>query len=129
MAQTRQWRGWDINRVVYFYLFFEMINSLYNYFVRDWLLRLYGKKLFNPTSINVITYILSQKCEAPPPASMLCSCFGAVCVVTATLLHMHVRVRNHVSIQAFQVNSVIAEAHLLTAGAGLLHSSCCFRVP
>lgn len=80
-------------------------------------------------NINVMTYFLSHQCEASPPASRLSGSFGAVCVATATLLHMNVRVWNHISIQAIQVNSAIAGACLLTAGTRMLHSSCCFRVP
>ncbi len=81
------------------------------------------------TYINAMTYFLLHQCEASPPASRLSSSSGAVCVYTATLLHMGVCVGNHISIRAVQVNSAIAGACLLTAGARMHHSRCCFRLP
>lgn len=87
-------------------------------------------------NICMVTYVKmcncetvsSQQCEASLLANMSSDC-GAVCVGTATLLHMHVCVGDLVSIQTEQVNSAIAEVCLLTAGAGTLHGCCCFRVP
>lgn len=76
-----------------------------------------------------MTYCVLRQSEASPPASGLSNRSGALCVATTTLLHMDVGVGYHLSIQAVQVNGAIAEACLLTAGAGMLHRSCCFRVP
>lgn len=72
---------------------------------------------------------LSQQCEASLPANMMSSSCGALCVGTTTLLHIHVCEGGTVSIWADQVYSAIAVACLLTAGARMLHSCCCFRVP
>lgn len=93
------------------------------------IVRTIWEELLHPTSVNVIIYFLLHQCEASPPASRLSSSFGAVSVATATLLHMDVCVWNHLLIQALQINSAIAGARFLTAGARVLHSSCFFRVP
>lgn len=82
-----------------------------------------GRNFYIPHPLLQSHFLLHQ-CEASPPASTLSSSSGAVCGVTATVLHMDVCVGNNISIQAVQVNRASAGACLLTTGAGMLHSSC-----
>lgn len=77
------------------------------------------------SSINMIQ--LHQR-EASPLASRRTCRSCTVFVATATFLHVDVRVRNHISIHAVKVDSAIAVAQLLTAGARMLQTRCQFRV-